>query len=105
MCKIIFGLWYEKKKILAKMSFPPRPISQKEIFKEKCRRVQMLKDERLWGTTKEYPYSSDHNHNFCERRVNELVTEEFGTKLDGKLKIVCVSKRKGTYEPNPALFK
>ena len=65
----------------------------------------MLKDEGLWGTTKEYPYRSDYDHNWIERRVNELVKEEFGPKVEGKLKIVCVSKKRGTYEPNPALFQ
>lgn len=65
----------------------------------------MLKDEGFWGTTKDYPYGSDHNHNWCERRINEMVKEEFAPKLNGINKIICVDKRKGLYAPNPVLFK
>jgi hypothetical protein len=104
LVKIIFGLWNQKKEILKRIGFPPRPISQREIFKEKCRRVEMLKQERLWGVTKEYPYAVDHGHNWIERRVNECATEKFGPKLDGVVKIVNTSARNGLYEPNPELF-
>jgi len=104
LVKIIFGLWSEKKAVLEKMCFPPRPISQHEIFVEKCRRVEMLKQEGLWGVTREYPYGVDHGHNFIERRVNECATEEYGPKLNGIVKIVNTSARKGLYAPNPELF-
>ena len=104
LVKIIFGLWNQKKELLAPMGFPARPISQREIFIEKGRRVEMLKQEGLWGRTKEFPYSLDHNHNWIERRVNECATEKFGPKRDGVVKIVNTSPKKGLYEPNPELF-
>lgn len=103
LVEIIWGLWFEKKRLLAEMGFPPRPVHQNEIYKEKCRRLFMLKSERVWGTTKRFPHSEDHSHNWIERRVNECATEEFGPRnSDGLLKVVNSSA--GLYEPNPAIF-
>ena len=104
LCKIIFGLWYEKKEVLENIGFPARPVSQKEIFKEVQRRTEMLKQEDIWGRTVDYPYRIEHNHNWIERRNNELATNEFGLKKDGVLMIVCTDKRRGLYAPNPKLF-
>ena len=96
LVEIIFGLWNEKKELLAKMGFPPRPIHQKEIYKEVTRRVSMMKNERIW-------HHKSHGHNWIERRVNECATEELGPKdEDGILKIVNTSA--GLYEPNTHLF-
>ena len=105
ICKIIFGLWHEKKAVLEHMGFPARPISQKEILKEVERRIEMLKDASLWGCTRDYPFWVEHNHNWIERRVNELVKADFGPRTrEGSLKIICADKRKGQYEPNQKLF-
>jgi len=104
LVRIIFGLWKEKKDILAKRGWTARPIHQKEVLREVKRRVAMLKEEKLWGTCKEYRYSKMRGHNWIERRVNECATEEFGPKTDeGVLKIVNVTA--GLYAPNPELFK
>ena len=106
LVKIIFGLWNEKKEMLEKMGFPPRPISQDEIFEEKQRRIKMLQDERLWGVHPDFPYKTDHpTSNWIQRRVNELTYEDEGPKTDdGIIKIICVSKKLGLYAPNPELF-
>ena len=106
LVKIIFGLWNEKREILAKKGWPPRPISQSEIFEEKQRRTKMLQDEKMWGVHPDYPYTTDHpTPNWIQRRVNELTYETEGPKTsDGIIKIVCVSKRLGLYQPNPILF-
>ena len=105
LCKIIFGLWNQKKAVLENMGFPARPVSQKEIFKEVQRRTEMLQQEGLWGRTTDYPHIIMHNHNWIERRVNELAKADFGPRTaEGTLKIVCVDKRKGLYAPNPELF-
>ena len=110
LVKVIFGLWNEKKEKLAPMGFPPRGISQREICREVDRRIAWLKEENLWGKTTEHPYSTgcnpDHNHNWIERRVNECAKNDVGPKTSGGiLKVVCVSSRKGLYEPNTELFK
>jgi len=105
LCKIIFGLHHEKKQLFAEVGFSARPISQREIRKEVERRTEMLKQENIWGKTPQFPYRTEHNHNWIERRVNELATEEFGPRTEEEtLKIICVDKRKGLYEPNPELF-
>jgi hypothetical protein len=103
LVSIVFGLWHEKKQTLSKMGFPARPVHQKEIFREKCRRVEMLKMEGLWGCTRQYPYAMDHGHNWIERRVNEVATLKYGPTVDGVLKVVNVTA--GYYAPNPKLFK
>jgi hypothetical protein len=106
LTKIVYGLWHEKRETLRRMEFPSRPVSQREIFREVQRRIEWLESERLWGRCREYPFRVKHNHNWCERRVNELAKPEFGPKTaDGTLKIVCSNQRKGLYEPNPELFK
>ena len=106
LTKIIFGLHHEKKQLFSEVGFPARPISQREIRKEVERRIEMLKQENIWGKTSQFPYRIEHNHNWIERRVNELVTDELGTKTEeGILKVVCVDKRRGLYQPNPELFK
>jgi len=106
LCKIIYGLWHQKKQTLENMGFPARPISQKEIFAEVERRVSMLKQEGVWGFTKEFPCWIEHNHNWIERRVNELAGSEFAPRtVEGVLKVVCVDKKRGLYAPNQDLFK
>jgi hypothetical protein len=105
LCKIVYGLWHEKRETLAKMQFPPRPVSQREIFREVQRRIAMLKEEGLWGKCKQYPFRVEHNHNYVERRINEIAKTEFGiVDSQGRLKVVCSNSRKGLYEPNPELF-
>jgi len=94
---IIFGLWNEKKEMLAEQGWPSRPVSQQEIFREVNRRIYMMKKENLW-------IHSVHGHNWVERRVNELCTEELGPTTDeGVLKIVRTSDN--CYIPNPELFQ
>ena len=97
LVEIINGLWYEKKGLMAEMGFPAKPITQQEILREVKRRVAMMKDERIW-------FHKSHEHNWIERRVNELVKEEFGPKAEnGILKIVRIAGD-NLYEPNPKLF-
>lgn len=103
LVKIIFGLYNEKKETLSQIGWQPQPITQAEIFREKCRRVAMLKEAGAWGNTKEYPYKNDHEHNWIERRVNECATEQFGPRIDGKVAVINTTA--GKYEPNPKLFK
>jgi len=99
LVEIIYGLWNEKKQLLAKMGFPPRPISQREIFWEVTRRIGMMKAEKIWK-------HKSHGHNWVERRVNECATRKYGPKTEeGILKIVNTSAQGGLYEPNPELFK
>lgn len=92
LVEIVYGLYHEKMKLLAKMGFPPRPIHQKEIFKEVQRRISMMKDENIWR-------HKAHGHNWVERRINECATEELGPKENGKVKVVNTTG--GFYEPNP----
>lgn len=97
LVEIIYGLWNEKNKALSEVGFPSRPIRQQEIYREVTRRVFMLKGEGLWN-------HKEHGHNWVERRVNELVTEEFGPKNEhGILKVVRIAGD-NLYEPNPKLF-
>lgn len=103
LVKVIFGLWNEKKKILANMGFPPQPIHQKEICREVSRRIEMLKEMDIWGITKQYPYSKTPDHNWVERRVNYIATEEYAPKTDSGI-IKIVNYTAGYYGPNPKLF-
>jgi len=103
LCKIIYGLWYQKKAVLENMGFPARSISQKEIYREVERRIEMLQQENMWGRTRDFPYWTVHNHNWIERRVNYLATEAYGPRKDGVLMIV--NPTAGKYMPNPELFR
>lgn len=105
--EIIFGLLHEKQRTYKEMGWDmpltKLKIHQSEIYREKCRRVAFLKEEKLWGNCERYPYSKNHGHNWTERRVNEAASEKFGPKTeDGKLKIVNVTK--GYYSINPKLL-
>jgi len=98
LVEITYGLWSEKKTLMAEMGFPAKPVTQQEIFREVTRRVAMMKGEQIW-------FHKCHEHNWVERRVNECVTEEFGPKDEnGNLKLVRTAGD-NLYEPNPAIFQ
>ena len=108
LTQIMFGLWSTKKDELASRGWPAQPVHQKEIFKEYLARVErykgMDKKLKLSGAARYWPsFARVHDHNWIERRMNYLATEEYGVKQDGVVMIVNVTA--GEYAPNPKLFE
>lgn len=94
LVEIVYGLYYEKKQLLATMSMPPQPISLLEIYKEYDRRVNMLKSIKEWKHTR-------HGKRWIDRRVNEISCPKY--YKDGIPKVAAASA--GLYMPNPSLFR
>jgi hypothetical protein len=92
--EIIYGLWFRKKEILAKMGMPPQPISLLEIYREYQSRVAMLQSIKEWKW-------AVHSKRWLDRRVNECACCKY--YLDGVPKIVAATA--GKYEPNPQIVK
>jgi len=108
LTQIVFGLWSAKKDELATRGWPPMPVHQKEVFAEyKARAARykaMDKELRLKGSDRYWPsHAREHDHNWIERRVNYLATEEYGPKQHGIVMVVNVTA--GQYAPNPKLFE
>lgn len=99
--RIVFGLYHQKKQLLAEKGMPPQPISLREIWKEFQSRREMLVSIKEWP----FPW---HTKRWLDRRINECASMEL-LKIqpelyeNGKPKIVSSSA--GLYEPSPQLFK
>lgn len=89
----IFGIYHEKKEILAEKQMPPQPVSLGEIFLEVRSRVLRRQKCGQW------PYHV-HGKRWVDRRVNEVACPKY--YAGGVPKVVAVSA--GLYEPNHVLF-
>lgn len=90
----IFGIYHEKKEILAEQQMPPQPVSLSEVFLEVRSRIARRQSCGQW------PFHV-HGKRWLDRRVNETATSKY--YVDGVPKIVAITA--GYYAPNPQLFE
>lgn len=86
--EIVFGLFHQKKDMLAQMGMPSQPISLYEIWLEYQSRRGQLIAMKLW----KFPR---HSKRWLDRRVNECACPKYYE--NGTPKIVAVTA--GLYEP------
>ncbi len=91
--EVVFGLFFQKKEILAQRQMPSQPVAIHEIFEEVEKRAKFKRYCCRWP----YPVRSER---WIRIRLDECTISEFYD--DGVPKIVNVA---GKFEPNPALFK
>lgn len=90
----IFGIYREKKEILAQRQMPAQPVSLSEVFLEVRSRVARRQACGSWSY-------HVHGKRWIDRRVNEVATPKYYE--DGVPRVVAVTA--GLYEPNPLLFE
>lgn len=93
MREVVFGLFFQKRELLAQRRMQSQPVSIHEIFAEVKERIKLKQGCGKWP----YPVRSER---WMRIRLDECTNPEFYD--DGVPKLVAVA---GKFEPNPALFK